>query len=161
MFFPCWQAFCSSTQSASGAENWPFWGSLFRSASNCWLTKLLTKVGDKDFCLGEGLCVCVCVRVCPCILAVAAPTWRVCLFRWLLHTNISVCVMRGCETTSCLSVLSAGRHRDEQTCVSMAMSGCSPFPMCWDRGMNEERPPFAHSQTHAHAQTHTHTETSK
>ncbi|XP_075907625.1 focal adhesion kinase 1-like isoform X2 [Nelusetta ayraudi] len=41
--------------------------------------------------------------------------------------------MRGCETTSCRSVLSAGSHRAEQTCVSMAMSGCSPFPMCWDR----------------------------
>ncbi|XP_042362033.1 protein tyrosine kinase 2aa isoform X3 [Plectropomus leopardus] len=41
--------------------------------------------------------------------------------------------MRGCEATSCLSVLGAGRHRDGQTCVSMAMSGCSPFPMCWDR----------------------------
>ncbi|XP_070840465.1 protein tyrosine kinase 2aa isoform X4 [Chaetodon trifascialis] len=41
--------------------------------------------------------------------------------------------MRGCETASCLSVLGAGRHREGQTCVSMAMSGCSPFPMCWDR----------------------------
>ncbi|XP_035848759.1 protein tyrosine kinase 2aa isoform X15 [Sander lucioperca] len=41
--------------------------------------------------------------------------------------------MRGCETTSCLSVLRADRHRKGQTCVSMAMSGCSPFPMCWDR----------------------------
>ncbi|XP_039675269.1 protein tyrosine kinase 2aa isoform X13 [Perca fluviatilis] len=41
--------------------------------------------------------------------------------------------MRGCETTSCLSVLRADRHREGQTCVSMAMSGCSPFPMCWDR----------------------------
>ncbi|XP_030267748.1 protein tyrosine kinase 2aa isoform X7 [Sparus aurata] len=41
--------------------------------------------------------------------------------------------MRGCETASCLSVLGAGRHREGQTCVSMEMSGCSPFPMCWDR----------------------------
>ncbi|XP_036948483.1 protein tyrosine kinase 2aa isoform X4 [Acanthopagrus latus] len=41
--------------------------------------------------------------------------------------------MRGCETASCLSVLGGGRHREGQTCVSMAMSGCSPFPMCWDR----------------------------
>ncbi|XP_076609959.1 protein tyrosine kinase 2aa isoform X4 [Chaetodon auriga] len=41
--------------------------------------------------------------------------------------------MRGCETASCLSVVGAGRHREGQTCVSMAMSGCSPFPMCWDR----------------------------
>ncbi|XP_078123261.1 protein tyrosine kinase 2aa isoform X1 [Sander vitreus] len=41
--------------------------------------------------------------------------------------------MRGCETTSCLSVLRADRHREGQTCVSMAMSGCSPFPMCWNR----------------------------
>ncbi|XP_019110366.1 protein tyrosine kinase 2aa isoform X4 [Larimichthys crocea] len=41
--------------------------------------------------------------------------------------------MRGCEAASCLSVLSAGRHREGQTCISMAMSGCSPFPMCWDR----------------------------
>ncbi|KAL7382799.1 hypothetical protein ABVT39_027834 [Epinephelus coioides] len=41
--------------------------------------------------------------------------------------------MRGCETASCVSVLGANRHREGQTCVSMAMSGCSPFPMCWDR----------------------------
>ncbi|XP_050923160.1 protein tyrosine kinase 2aa isoform X29 [Lates calcarifer] len=41
--------------------------------------------------------------------------------------------MRGCEAASCLSVLSTGRHREGQTCVSMATSGCSPFPMCWDR----------------------------
>ncbi|XP_074543681.1 focal adhesion kinase 1-like isoform X4 [Halichoeres trimaculatus] len=51
----------------------------------------------------------------------------------LLHTRSSAFVMRGCETTSCLSVLGADRHREGQTCVSMAMSGCSPFPMCWDR----------------------------
>ncbi|XP_054909984.1 protein tyrosine kinase 2aa isoform X4 [Poeciliopsis prolifica] len=41
--------------------------------------------------------------------------------------------MRGCEAPSCLSVLGADRHRKGQTCVSMAMSGCSPFPLCWDR----------------------------
>ncbi|XP_074468646.1 protein tyrosine kinase 2aa isoform X2 [Sebastes fasciatus] len=41
--------------------------------------------------------------------------------------------MRVCETASCLSVLGADRHREGQTCVSMAMSGCSPFQMCWDR----------------------------
>ncbi|KAG7240952.1 hypothetical protein INR49_026127 [Caranx melampygus] len=41
--------------------------------------------------------------------------------------------MRGCEAASCLSVHGAERHRDGQTCVSMATSGCSPFPMCWDR----------------------------
>ncbi|XP_056255688.1 protein tyrosine kinase 2aa isoform X8 [Seriola aureovittata] len=41
--------------------------------------------------------------------------------------------MRGCEAASCLSVLSTDRHREGQTCVSMATSGCSPFPMCWDR----------------------------
>ncbi|XP_072226289.1 focal adhesion kinase 1-like isoform X2 [Leuresthes tenuis] len=41
--------------------------------------------------------------------------------------------MRGCEAASCLSVLSADRHRKGQTCISMATSGCSPFPMCWDR----------------------------
>ncbi|XP_026203159.1 protein tyrosine kinase 2aa isoform X2 [Anabas testudineus] len=40
--------------------------------------------------------------------------------------------MRGCEAASCLSVLSADRHRG-QTGVSMATSGCSPFHMCWDR----------------------------
>lgn len=45
--------------------------------------------------------------------------------------------MRDCEAPSCLSVLGADRHRKGQTCVSMAMSGCSPFPLCWDRGMNE------------------------
>ncbi|XP_008420355.1 protein tyrosine kinase 2aa isoform X6 [Poecilia reticulata] len=41
--------------------------------------------------------------------------------------------MRGCEAPSCLSVLGADRQRKGQTCVSMAMSGCSPFPLCWDR----------------------------
>ncbi|KAF7210967.1 transcript variant X4 [Nothobranchius furzeri] len=41
--------------------------------------------------------------------------------------------MRGCEAASCLSVLGADRHRKGQTCISMAMSGCSPFPMCWNR----------------------------
>ncbi|XP_069372862.1 protein tyrosine kinase 2aa isoform X8 [Paralichthys olivaceus] len=41
--------------------------------------------------------------------------------------------MRGCEAASCLSVLGTDRHREGQTCVSMATSGCSPFPMCWDR----------------------------
>ncbi|XP_044028700.1 protein tyrosine kinase 2aa isoform X10 [Siniperca chuatsi] len=41
--------------------------------------------------------------------------------------------MRGCGTASCLSVLGTGRHREGQTCVSMVMNGCSPFPMCWDR----------------------------
>ncbi|XP_067355583.1 protein tyrosine kinase 2aa isoform X5 [Channa argus] len=41
--------------------------------------------------------------------------------------------MRGCEAASCVSVLSADRNRKGQTCVSMATSGCSPFPMCWDR----------------------------
>ncbi|CAJ1084111.1 protein tyrosine kinase 2aa isoform X5 [Xyrichtys novacula] len=51
----------------------------------------------------------------------------------VLHTRSSPCVMRGCETASCLSALGADRHREGQTCVSMAMSGCSPFPMCWDR----------------------------
>ncbi|XP_047460917.1 protein tyrosine kinase 2aa isoform X2 [Mugil cephalus] len=41
--------------------------------------------------------------------------------------------MRGCEAASCLSVLGADRHREGQTCVSVATSGCSPFPMCWER----------------------------
>ncbi|XP_040908473.1 protein tyrosine kinase 2aa isoform X3 [Toxotes jaculatrix] len=41
--------------------------------------------------------------------------------------------MRGCEAASCLSVFGAHRHREGQTCVSMATSGCSPFPTCWDR----------------------------
>lgn len=45
--------------------------------------------------------------------------------------------MRGRDAQSCLSVLGVDRHRKGQTCVSMAMSGCSPFPSCWDRGMNE------------------------
>ncbi|XP_077937569.1 protein tyrosine kinase 2aa isoform X8 [Gasterosteus aculeatus] len=40
--------------------------------------------------------------------------------------------MRGCETAGCLSVLDTDGHAEGQTCVSMAMSGCSPFPMCWD-----------------------------
>ncbi|XP_062414280.1 protein tyrosine kinase 2aa isoform X4 [Pungitius pungitius] len=41
--------------------------------------------------------------------------------------------MRGCETAGCLSVLGADGHTEGQTCVSMAMSGCSPFQLCWDR----------------------------
>uniref|UniRef100_A0AAX7UF82 non-specific protein-tyrosine kinase n=1 Tax=Astatotilapia calliptera TaxID=8154 RepID=A0AAX7UF82_ASTCA len=41
--------------------------------------------------------------------------------------------MRGCEAAGCLSVLDADRHREGETCVSMATSGCSPFPMCWER----------------------------
>ncbi|XP_041665074.1 protein tyrosine kinase 2aa isoform X2 [Cheilinus undulatus] len=41
--------------------------------------------------------------------------------------------MRGCETTSCLSALNVDSQRERQTCVSMAMSSCNPFPMCWDR----------------------------
>uniref|UniRef100_UPI003AAD4D6C protein tyrosine kinase 2aa isoform X4 n=1 Tax=Centroberyx gerrardi TaxID=166262 RepID=UPI003AAD4D6C len=41
--------------------------------------------------------------------------------------------MRGCEASGCLSVLDPDRHREGQTCVSMETSGCSPFPMCWDR----------------------------
>ncbi|XP_069033227.1 focal adhesion kinase 1-like isoform X5 [Embiotoca jacksoni] len=41
--------------------------------------------------------------------------------------------MRGREAASCLSVFSADGHGEGQTCVSMATSGCSPFPMCWDR----------------------------
>ncbi|KAM8841144.1 protein tyrosine kinase 2aa isoform 3-T3 [Spinachia spinachia] len=46
---------------------------------------------------------------------------------------LCVCVMRGCETAGCLSVLGADGHTEGQTCVSMAMGGCSPFQMCWDR----------------------------
>ncbi|XP_035476186.1 protein tyrosine kinase 2aa isoform X7 [Scophthalmus maximus] len=42
--------------------------------------------------------------------------------------------MRGREAASLLSVLGTDRHGEGQTCgVSMATSGCSPFPMCWDR----------------------------
>ncbi|XP_024920782.1 focal adhesion kinase 1-like isoform X4 [Cynoglossus semilaevis] len=39
--------------------------------------------------------------------------------------------MRGCEAASYLSVLNKDRHRE--TCISITTSGCSPFPMCWDR----------------------------
>ena len=67
----------------------------------------------------------------------------VCLFIWLLDPS-SLHVMRGCEAESCLSVLSAGRHRQGQTCISMVTSGCSPFPMCWAKGTNEI--PFMHTQ---------------
>ncbi|XP_061670524.1 focal adhesion kinase 1-like isoform X2 [Syngnathoides biaculeatus] len=42
-------------------------------------------------------------------------------------------VMRVCEAASCLSVLSGDGHRHRLTCVSMATSGCSPFPLCWGR----------------------------
>ncbi|XP_057683486.1 protein tyrosine kinase 2aa isoform X2 [Corythoichthys intestinalis] len=42
-------------------------------------------------------------------------------------------VMRVCEATSCLSVFGGDGHREGLTCVSMAMSGCSPFPVCWGR----------------------------
>ncbi|XP_054873868.1 focal adhesion kinase 1-like isoform X4 [Amphiprion ocellaris] len=45
----------------------------------------------------------------------------------------SLRAMRGRETASCLSVLGADGHGERQTCISMATSGCSPFPMCWDR----------------------------
>nr|XP_057902723.1 focal adhesion kinase 1-like isoform X10 [Doryrhamphus excisus] len=41
--------------------------------------------------------------------------------------------MRGCEAASCLSVLSTDGGRRGRTCVSMATSSCSPFPMCWSR----------------------------
>ncbi|XP_029975836.1 focal adhesion kinase 1-like isoform X8 [Salarias fasciatus] len=41
--------------------------------------------------------------------------------------------MRGREAAGCLAELGADRQRSGQTCVSMATSGCSPFPMCWDR----------------------------
>ncbi|XP_034066277.1 protein tyrosine kinase 2aa isoform X6 [Gymnodraco acuticeps] len=69
-------------------------------------------------------CPCSCVRIlCVCVY-LCSPS---------IHEKFSVCVMRGCETASCLSVLSADRDREGQTCVSMAMSGCSPFPMCWER----------------------------
>ena len=129
------------------------------SGSNCWLTKLLTKVGDKDFSLRDLVC-CVCLSV----LAPVSGPWCVCLCdfcrRVLQCVLVRVCVMRGCETASCLSVLGAGRHREGQTCVSMAMSGCSPFPMCWERGMNEIAfCTYTHMYTHAHTHTHTHTHT--
>ncbi|KAK1879943.1 Focal adhesion kinase 1 [Dissostichus eleginoides] len=39
--------------------------------------------------------------------------------------------MRACSC-SCVRIF-ADRDREGQTCVSMAMSGCSPFPMCWER----------------------------
>lgn len=60
--------------------------------------------------------------------------------------KVQFCAMRGSEAASCLSVLGADRHRKGQTCVSMAMSGCSPFPMCWVRGMNESS--LKHTQKH-------------
>lgn len=58
--------------------------------------------------------------------------------------------MRGCDNSSCLSVLSAGRHREGQTCVSMAMSSCNPFPVCWDRGTNEKPAARTHTLKEAH-----------
>ncbi|XP_037120738.1 focal adhesion kinase 1-like isoform X9 [Syngnathus acus] len=42
-------------------------------------------------------------------------------------------VMRVCEAASCLSVLGGDGHCQRLTCVSMATSGCSPFPICWGR----------------------------
>ncbi|XP_077363798.1 protein tyrosine kinase 2aa isoform X5 [Festucalex cinctus] len=42
-------------------------------------------------------------------------------------------VMRVCEAASCLSVLGSDGHSQRLTCVSMATSGCSPFPICWGR----------------------------
>ncbi|XP_077446165.1 focal adhesion kinase 1-like isoform X5 [Stigmatopora argus] len=42
--------------------------------------------------------------------------------------------MRVCEATSCPSVFGGnGRGGQGLTCVSVAMSGCSPFPLCWGR----------------------------
>ncbi|XP_077598941.1 protein tyrosine kinase 2aa isoform X11 [Stigmatopora nigra] len=42
--------------------------------------------------------------------------------------------MRVCEATSCPSVFGVdGRGGQGLTCVSVAMSGCSPFPSCWGR----------------------------
>ncbi|XP_061912517.1 protein tyrosine kinase 2aa isoform X2 [Entelurus aequoreus] len=41
--------------------------------------------------------------------------------------------MRVCEAASCLSVLSIDGDRRKRTCVSMATSSCSPFPLCWGR----------------------------
>ncbi|CAL8365263.1 unnamed protein product [Arctogadus glacialis] len=46
-------------------------------------------------------------------------------------------IMRGGgETSGPVSALGqTDRHRtDRLGCVSMDTSGCSPFPMCWDRG---------------------------
>lgn len=88
------------------------------------------------------------MRVCSC----GCVTTLVCVCMFLNVTS-APCIsgvhdMRGCEATSCLSVLSADRQREGQTCVSMAMSGCSPFPMCWERGMNEKSLyPHAHIHT--------------
>ncbi|KAF3833962.1 hypothetical protein F7725_025166 [Dissostichus mawsoni] len=61
------------------------------------------------------------------------------LTKTLLYTRSSacVCVMRGCETASCLSVLSADRDGEGQTCVSMAMSGCSPSPCVGKENMTD------------------------
>lgn len=113
---------------------------------SCW-QKLKTKTSALE---SDSVCVYVCARfVCACECFCSAITTPVLLglcYRRTPETRC-VCAMRGCETTSCRSVLSAGRHRGEQTCVSMAMSGCSPFPMCWDRGMNEKGL-CAHTHTH-------------
>lgn len=58
--------------------------------------------------------------------------------------------MRGCDNSSCLSVLSAGRHGEGQTCVSMAMRSCSPFTVCWDRGTNKKAAARAHTLRDEH-----------
>ncbi|XP_024117404.1 protein tyrosine kinase 2aa isoform X10 [Oryzias melastigma] len=46
--------------------------------------------------------------------------------------------MRGCVAASCVSVFGS----ETETCVSMATSGCSPFSLCWDRGIS-----FIHQNT--------------
>lgn len=71
----------------------------YPSESNCRLTKLLTKVGDKDFSLGDRVCVCIIVfGLCERVLAVVSGPWGVCVCVFIyvasVHKEFSV---RVCE----------------------------------------------------------------
>lgn len=56
---------------------------------------------------------------------------------WLHIYLFDLSVMRGCDAAGCVSVFGADNHNETQKCISRTRSGCSPFPWCWDRGMNE------------------------
>lgn len=97
----CFHASASSRSNKVSAEQKIGLFEDYPSGSNCWLTKLLTKVGDKDFCLGDGVCVCVCLSVwvmwacyCNCVRTL------VCLYLCSFCTQQLQCV---CVCVRCVS----------------------------------------------------------